>query len=78
MIITKDNVDDLIKQSKINKVPNGEVIALVNQLQEVQELLWQMDNDVFDYTFDQYLDVVDRESEIQRKLTQLIKGGVKW
>lgn len=78
MIITKDNVDDLIKQSKINKVPNGEVITLVNQLQEVQELLWQMDNDVFDYTFDQYLDVVDRESEIQRKLTQLIKGGVKW
>ena len=78
MIITKDNVHDLIKSSNIKKPANEEAIALVNQLTEVQELLWQMDNDVMDYTIDQYLDVVDKESELQRQLTSIFKGVIKW
>lgn len=78
MIITKDNVHDLIKSSNIKKPANEEAIALVNDLEEVQELLWQMDNDVMDYTFDQYLDVVDKESELQRQLTNIFQGVIKW
>ena len=78
MIITKDNVHDLIKSSNIKKPANEEAIALVNDLEEVQELLWQMDNDVMDYTFDQYLDVVDKESKLQRQLTNIFQGGIKW
>lgn len=78
MIITKDNVHDLIKTSNIKKPANEEAIALVNDLEEVQELLWQMDNDVMDYTFDQYLDVVDKESKLQRQLTNIFKGVIKW
>ena len=78
MTINKDNVQDLIKSSSIKKPANEEAIALVNDLDEVQELLWQMDNDVIDYTFDQYLDVVDREAEIQRQLTKIFKGGIRW
>ena len=78
MIITKDNVHDLIKSSNIKKPANAEAIALVNDLEEVQELLWKMDNDVIDYTFDQYLDVVDKESKLQRQLTNIFKGVIKW
>lgn len=78
MIITKDNVHDLIKSSNIKKPANEEAIALVNDLEEVQELLWQMDNDVIDYTFDQYLDVVDKESKLQRHLTNIFQGVIKW
>ena len=78
MIITKDNVHDLIKSSNIKKPANEGAIALVNDLEEVQELLWQMDNDVMDYTFDQYLDVVDKESELQRQLTNIFQGVIKW
>ena len=78
MIITKDNVHDLIKSSNIKKPANEEAIALVNQLTEVQELLWKMDNDVMDYTFDQYLDVVDEESKLQRQLTNIFQGVIKW
>lgn len=78
MIITKDNVHDLIKSSNIKKPANEEAIALVNDLEEVQELLWQMDNDVMDYTFNQYLDVVSKETELQRQLTNTFKGGIKW
>lgn len=78
MIITKDNVHDLIKSSNIKKPANEEAIALVNDLEEVQELLWKMDNDVIDYTFDQYLDVVDKESKLQRQLTNIFKGVIKW
>ena len=78
MIITKDNVHDLIKSSNIKKPANEEAIALVNDLEEVQELLWQMDNDIFEYTFDQYLDVVDKESELQRQLTNIFQGVIKW
>ena len=78
MIITKDNVHDLIKASNIKKPANEEAIALVNQLTEVQELLGQMDNAVMDYTFDQYLDVVDKESKLQRQLTNIFQGGIKW
>lgn len=78
MIITKDNVHDLIKSSNIKKPANEEAIALVNDLEEVQELLWKMDNDVMDYTFDQYLDVVDKESKLQRQLTNIFKGVIKW
>ena len=78
MIITKDNVHDLIKSSNIKKSANEEAIALVNQLTEVQELLWQMNNDVMDYTFDQYLDVVDKESKLQRQLTNIFQGVIKW
>lgn len=78
MIITKDNVHDLIKSSNIKKPANEEAIALVNDLEEVQELLLQMDNDVMDYTFDQYLDVVDKESELQRQLTNIFQGVIKW
>ena len=78
MIINKDNVHDLIKSSNIKKPANEEAIALVNALEEVQELLWQMDNDVMDYTFDQYLDVVDKESKLQRQLTNIFKGVIKW
>ena len=78
MIITKDNVHDLIKSSNIKKPANEEAIALVNQLTEVQELLWQMDSDVMDYTFDQYLDVVDKESKLQRQLTNIFQGVIKW
>lgn len=78
MIITKDNVHDLIKSSNIKKPANEEAIALVNDLEEVQELLWQMDNDVIEYTFDQYLDVVDKEAKLQRQLTNIFKGGIKW
>lgn len=78
MIINKDNVHDLIKSSNIKKPANEEAIALVNDLEEVQELLWKMDNDVMDYTFDQYLDVVDKESKLQRQLTNIFKGVIKW
>ena len=78
MIITKDNVHDLIKSSNIKKPANEEAIALVNYLEEVQELLWQMDNDIFEYTFDQYLDVVDKESKLQRQLTNIFQGVIKW
>ena len=78
MIITKDNVHDLIKSSNIKKLANEEAIALVNQLTEVQELLWKMDNDIMDYTFDQYLDVVDKESKLQRQLTNIFQGVIKW
>ena len=78
MIINKDNVHDLIKSSNIKKPANEEAIALVNDLEEVQELLWQMDNDIFEYTFDQYLDVVDKESELQRQLTNIFQGVIKW
>lgn len=78
MIITKDNVHDLIKSSNIKKPANEEAIALVNDLEEVQELLWKMDNDVMDYTFDQYLDVVDKESKLQRQLTNIFQGVIKW
>lgn len=78
MIITKDNVHDLIKSSNIKKPANEEAIALVNDLEELQELLWKMDNDVMDYTFDQYLDVVDKESELQRQLTNIFQGVIKW
>ena len=78
MIINKDNVLDLIKASNIKKPANEEAIALVNDLDEVQELLWQMDTDSIIYTFDQYLDVVDREAEIQRQLTTIFKGGIRW
>lgn len=78
MIITKDNVHDLIKSSNIKKPANEEAIALVNDLEEVQVLLWKMDNDVMDYTFDQYLDVVDKESELQRQLTNIFQGVIKW
>ena len=78
MIINKDNVHDLIKSSNIKKPANEEAIALVNDLEEVQELLWQMDNDAIDYTFDQYLDVVDKESKLQRQLTNIFQGVIKW
>lgn len=78
MIINKDNVHDLIKSSNIKKPANEEAIALVNDLEEVQELLWKMDNDVMDYTFDQYLDVVDKESKLQRQLTNIFQGVIKW
>lgn len=78
MIINNDNVHDLIKSSNIKKPANEEAIALVNQLTEVQELLLQMDNDVIDYTFDQYLDVADKEVEIQRQLTTIFQVGIKW
>lgn len=78
MIINKDNVHDLIKSSNIKKPANEEAIALVNDLEEVQFLLWKMDNDVMDYTFDQYLDVVDKESTLQRQLTNIFKGVIKW
>ena len=76
--MNKDNVHDLIKSSNIKKPANEEAIALVNQLTEVQELLWQMDNGVMDYTFDQYLDVVDKESKLQRQLTNIFQGVIKW
>ena len=78
MIITKDNVHDLIKSSNIKKPANEEAIALVNALEEVQLLLLKMDNDVMDYTFDQYLDVVDEESKLQRQLTNIFQGVIKW
>ncbi len=78
MIITKDNVHDLIKSSNIKKPANEEAIALVNDLEEVQELLWKMDNDIRDYTFDQYLDVVDKEAKLQRQLTNIFQGVIKW
>lgn len=78
MIITKDNVHDLIKLSNIKKPANEEAIALINDLEEVQVLLWNMDNDVMGYTFDQYLDVVDKESKLQRQLTNIFQGVIKW
>lgn len=78
MIITKDNVHDLIKSSNIKKPANEEAIALVNDIEEVQELLWKMDNDILEYTFDQYLDVVNKEAKLQRQLTNIFKGVIKW
>lgn len=78
MIITKDNVHDLIKSSNIKKPANEEAIALVNDLEEVQLLLWKMDNDIIDYTFDQYLDVVDKEAKLQRQLINIFQGVLKW
>ena len=78
MIINKDNVHDLIKSSNIKKPANEEAIALVNDLEEVQVLLWKMDSDAMDYTFDQYLDVVDKESKLQRQLTNIFQGVIKW
>ena len=79
MIITKDNVHDLIKTSNIKKPANEEAIALVNDLEEVLELLWQMNQGyVMKYTFDQYLDVVDKEAKIQRQLKNIFQGVIKW
>lgn len=78
MRINKDNVHDLIKSCSIKKPANEEAIALVNDLEEVQELLWQMDNGVMDYTFDKYLDIVDKEFELQRQLKNIFQGVIKW
>lgn len=78
MIINKDNVHDLIKSSNIKKPANEEAIALVNDLEEVQLLLWKMDTDIIEYTFDQYLDVVDKEAKLQRQLTNIFQGVIKW
>lgn len=78
MIITKDNVHDLIKSSNIKKPANEEAIALVNDLEEVQELLWKMDNDILEYTFDQYSYAADKEAIIQRQLTNIFQGVIKW
>lgn len=78
MIINKDNVHDLIKSSNIKKPANEEAIALVNDLEEVQLLLWKMDTNIIEYTFDQYLDVVDKESKLQRQLTNIFQGVIKW
>ena len=78
-VTTKENVEDLIPTITIRKTMNEEVKLIVNQLVDIQELLNQMESDTVDYTFEQYLDVVDTESKLQKEVTYLINTKeIKW
>lgn len=77
MIITKYNVEELIEKSKLKKVIQEEIIAVVNQLFEVQQYIIEMDSGTIDYDYDVYIDSRDIEDKLIRYLSTLI-GGVRW
>lgn len=77
MIITIDNVEDLIEKSKLKIVIQEEIIAVVNQLFEVQQYIMEMDSGTIDYNYDVYLDSRDMEDKLIRYLSTLT-GGVRW
>ena len=77
MIVTKENVEDLIEKSKLKIVIQEEIIAVVNQLFEVQQYIIEMDSGTIDYNYDVYLDSRDMEDKLIRYLTTLT-GGVRW
>ena len=77
MIVTKENVEDLIEKSKLKKVIQEEIIAVVNQLFEVQQYIIEMDSGTIDYDYDVYLDSRDMEDKLIRYLSTLT-GGVRW
>ena len=77
MIVTKENVDTLIEKSKIKIVIQEEIIAVVNQLFEVQQYIMEMDSGTIDYSYDVYLDSKDMEDKLIRYLSTLT-GGVRW
>ena len=77
MIITKYNVEELIEKSKLKKVIQEEIIAVVNQLFEVQQYIIEMDSGTIDYDYDVYIDSRDIEDKLIRYLSTLT-GGVRW
>ena len=77
MIVTKENVEDLIEKSKLKIVIQEEIIAVVNQLFEIQQYIMEMDSGTIDYNYDVYLDSRDMEDKLIRYLTTLT-GGVRW
>lgn len=77
MIVTKENVEDLIEKSKLKIVIQEEIIAVVNQLFEVQQYIMEMDSGTIDYNYDVYLDSRDMEDKLIRYLSTLT-GGVRW
>ena len=77
MIITKYNVEELIEKSKLKKVIQEEIIAVVNQLFEVQQYIIEMDSGTIDYDYDVYIDIRDIEDKLIRYLSTLT-GGVRW
>ena len=77
MIITEENVEDLIEKSKLKIVIQEEIIAVVNQLFEVQQFIMEMDSGTIDYNYDVYLDSRDMEDKLIRYLSTLT-GGVRW
>lgn len=77
MIVTKENVEDLIEKSKLKIVIQEEIIAVVNQLFEIQQYIMEMDSGTIDYNYDVYLDCRDMEDELIRYLVTLT-GGVRW
>lgn len=77
MIVTKENVEDLIEKSKLKIVIQEEIIAVVNQLFEVQQFIMEMDSGTIDYNYDVYLDSRDMEDKLIRYLSTLT-GGVRW
>ena len=77
MIITKNNVEELIEKSKLKKVIQEEIIAVVNQLFEVQQYIIEMDSGTIDYDYDVYIDSRDIEDKLIRYLSTLT-GGVRW
>ena len=50
MIVTKENVETLIEKSKIKIVIQEEIIAVVNQLFEVQYIM-EMDRIDYNYVY---------------------------
>ena len=77
MIVTKENVEDLIEKSKLKIVIQEEIIAVVNQLFEIQQYIMEMDSGTIDYNYDVYLDSRDMEDKLIRYLSTLT-GGVRW
>ena len=77
MIVTVDNVEALIEKSKLKIVIQEEIIAVVNQLFEVQQFIMEMDSGTIDYNYDVYLDSRDMEDKLIRYLSTLT-GGVRW
>ena len=79
-ITTKENVEDLLSTtSMIRKPMNEELKILSTQLIVVQEVLNKMDTDNISYTFEQYLDVVDEEENLQRQILKLVTTkDIKW
>ena len=77
IIINKDNIDLLIEKSRIKHTAKEEIIAVTNQLFEVQEILLQMESDTIIYSFYAYIEAKDLEHTLINYLATLT-GGVRW
>lgn len=77
IIINKDNIDFLIEKSRIKHTAKEEIIAVTNQLFEVQEILLQMESDTTIYSFEAYIEAKDLEHTLINYLSTLT-GGVRW